>query len=394
MSKFTEDDDELIRELDLEIKKNKTTKFSDEIQRVITKFQEIQTFYDDNKRLPSFDNQKNIFERIYAVRLEKILKNESFKKILETYDRNNLLKNINFKKTSIHNLSDDQILKELDLDKYNDHELNDFNYVTRNKSPQKPEEIASTQKCNDFEIFSPLFEKVKSEIRNGKRSTVSFDKDSAIKKNDLLILNGLISLVADVGSSFKGVDGRNENRLRLIFSNGTESNQLLRSLQKRMWEDKTSRRISSLNAGPLFDRIVDEQDIKGGVVYICRSKSENEFIKSNQEVIHKIGMTRTSIEQRLINVKEDPTFLFADIEIVKTYELYNIIPKKFESLIHKFFKNAKLDIIIKDRFGKNYKPQEWFIVSINVLNDVMEKIINGTILNYRYNHTLGILEKI
>ena len=83
-----------------------------------------------------------------------------------------------------------------------------------------------------------------------------------------------------------------------------------------------------------------------------RSKSENEFIKNNQEVIHKIGMTRTSIEKRLINVKEEPTFLFADIEIVKTYELYNIIPKKFESLIHKFFKNAKLDITIKDRFGK------------------------------------------
>ena len=100
-----------------------------------------------------------------------------------------------------------------------------------------------------------------------KKWTVSTDKDSTIK-NDLLILNGLISLVADVGSSFKGADGRNKNRLRLIFSNGTESNQLLHSLQKRMWEDKTSRRISSLNAGPLFDRIVDEQDIKGGVVYV------------------------------------------------------------------------------------------------------------------------------
>ena len=86
---------------------------------------------------------------------------------METYDRNNLLKNINFEKTSIPNLSDDQILKELDLDKYNDHELNDFNYVARNKSPQKPEEIASTQNVMILKYFR-LYLKKLSEIEMEK----------------------------------------------------------------------------------------------------------------------------------------------------------------------------------------------------------------------------------
>jgi len=41
-----------------------------------------------------------------------------------------------------------------------------------------------------------------------------------------------------------------------------ESNQLMRSLQKRLWEDEAGRRISEVNYGPLFDGAVDESDIE------------------------------------------------------------------------------------------------------------------------------------
>jgi hypothetical protein len=42
----------------------------------------------------------------------------------------------------------------------------------------------------------------------------------------------------------------------------------------------------------------------------------------------------------------------ADVEVVATYELYNISRTKLEKLIHRVFDSARLDIEIKDRFGQ------------------------------------------
>ena len=42
----------------------------------------------------------------------------------------------------------------------------------------------------------------------------------------------------------------------------------------------------------------------------------------------------------------------ADVEVVATYELFNINRTKLENLIHRMFSLARLDIEIKDRFGK------------------------------------------
>jgi hypothetical protein len=57
-----------------------------------------------------------------------------------------------------------------------------------------------------------------------------------------------------------------------------------------------------------------------------------------------------------------PTFLMAEVEIVATYELYNINRTKLENLIHRIFDPARLDIEIKDRFGNPVIPREWFLV--------------------------------
>ena len=50
-------------------------------------------------------------------------------------------------------------------------------------------------------------------------------------------------------------------------------------------------------------------------------------------------------------------FLMADVEVVETYDLSNINRVKLENLIHKFFEPAKLNIEIKDRFGKPIVPR-------------------------------------
>jgi Meiotically up-regulated gene 113 len=102
-------------------------------------------------------------------------------------------------------------------------------------------------------------------------------------------------------------------------------------------------------------------------------------------VLHKIGVTGGSVERRIANAKLDPTFLMADVEIVATYELYNINRTKLEKLIHRVFEPARLDIEIKDRFGLPIIPREWFLVPLFAVNDAVEKIKDGTISQYTYD---------
>jgi hypothetical protein len=91
------------------------------------------------------------------------------------------------------------------------------------------------------------------------------------------------------------------------------------------------------------------------------------------------------VEQRIAGARLQPTFVMADVEVVATYELYNISRTKLEKLIHRVFDPARLDIEIKDRFGQPVVPHEWFLVPLFVIDEVVEKIRAGTISNYRYD---------
>lgn len=135
----------------------------------------------------------------------------------------------------------------------------------------------------------------------------------------------------------------------------------------------------------IFDGISNEEDIESGTIYVLRSKSELPKIKENRDVIHKIGVTGGKIETRIAKAKLDPTFLMADVEIVATYELYNINRVKLEHIIHMFFECARLDIEISDRFGNPVIPKEWFLVPLHIIDEAVELIKNGKISNYKYD---------
>ena len=75
----------------------------------------------------------------------------------------------------------------------------------------------------------------------------------------------------------------------------------------------------------------------------------------------------------------------ADVEIVDSYKLFNIKSSKFENLVQKIFSNVKLDIEIIDRFGKPIKPEEWFLVPLEVIKEAIQKIIDGSITKYFYD---------
>ncbi len=199
------------------------------------------------------------------------------------------------------------------------------------------------------------------------------------------ILGGQTAYVAEVGDPIKAPNGQFDARLRLIYSNGTESNLLLRSLQRALYKDEAGRRITNPTAGPLFTDQTVDGDEASGTIYVLRSKSKNPTVVENREVLHKIGVTSGKVERRIANAKLDPTFLMADVEVVATYELYNINRTKLENLIHRIFDSARLDIEIKDRFGVGIRPREWFFAPLSVIDAAVEKIQDGSIAGYHYD---------
>jgi hypothetical protein len=185
--------------------------------------------------------------------------------------------------------------------------------------------------------------------------------------------------------SFRNENNRNESRLRVIFDNGTESDLLMRSLQRALNKDENGRRISEVDAGPLFADVAGSDDQQSGTIYICRSESDHPEIEKIRKILHKIGVTGGDVDSRTSNAENDPTYLMAKVKVVATYDLFNINRKTLEKLLHRFFQPARLEIQIKDRFGKPIAPREWFCVPLPQIEEAVERIQDGSIKDYRYD---------
>ncbi|MCB5412479.1 GIY-YIG nuclease family protein, partial [Pseudogemmobacter sp. CC-YST710] len=179
--------------------------------------------------------------------------------------------------------------------------------------------------------------------------------------------------VAEMGEQTLTDQGRTDARLRVIFDNGTESNMLMRSLQRALNKDESGRRITESVAGPLFADAPEEGDSTTGTIYVLRSKSDHPMVAENRELVHKIGVTTLGVEKRIAGAQLQPTFLMAPVEVVATYELYNINQTRLENLIHRIFGSAQLDIEIADRFGRPVIPREWFLVPLFVIDEAVQK---------------------
>lgn len=395
-SQFTEEDDELLAELGVEVETSTLNARTPREERIIAGFEEIQRFVEEHGRVPQHGEDKDIFERLYATRLDQIRRLEECRNLVATIDFRDLLTPEESATESVSYDSDEALLAALGVDLPEASDITVLKHVKprAEKERANPAEVAARKPCQDFEKFKPIFEAVQADIKSGRRKTIPFAKDGSIEKGNLFIVSGQKAYIAEVGEAFKGTDGRNEFRLRVIFDNGVESNQLLRSLQKRLWEDEAGRRITDLSMGPLFDKIVSEEDTGSGTIYVLRSNSEHPTIVENRNLIHKIGVTGGSVKTRIASAKQDPTYLMADVEIVASYELYNINRTKLENILHRFFESARLDIQINDRFGNPVMPREWFLVPLFIIDELVDKIKDGSISEYRYDHNAVKIVKL
>ncbi len=381
MSKFTDEDDALLAELGVEVEAKKQSARTPREERIIAGFEEIQRFVDEHGHAPRRGEDRDIFERLYAVRLARLRAQADCRTLLEPLDRQGLLAGAKSSPAEAGDeIGDAELLAQLGLDAPAPDDITQLRHVRSAADKRAAEEIANREPCRDFDRFQPLFSAVQKDLESGARITQPIRKDAGFLKTDIragefFIVGGQIAYVAEVGESFRAPNGESDARLRVIYSNRTESNLLLRSLQRALYKDETSRSVSEPNAGPLFGGENAADDLASGSIYVLRSKSDNAIVAANRDLVHKIGVTGGDVPKRIANAKLDPTFLLAEVELVATYKLFNISRTKLENLIHRIFDSARLDIEIKDRFGNPVVPREWFLVPLFVIDEAVEKIM-------------------
>ncbi len=345
---------------------------------------------EEHGRIPQHGEDRDIFERLYAVRLDRSRKLEECRSLLEPLDDRGLIAQAEPDVSPSNDaLDDDALLAELGIDA-EPSDLADLRHVRSSAEKKAAEEMANRQRCEDFDRFKPLFDQVRQELEDGVRQTRPFVKGAGflkadIKRGEFFVLGGQTAYVADVGAPIRAPNGQFDARLRVVYSNGTESNLLLRSLQRALYKDEAGRRITEPAAGPLFAADTAEGDEASGTIYVLRSRSDLPLVAENRDLVHKIGVTNMEVERRIAGARLQPTFLMAGVEVVATYELYNVNRTRLENLIHRIFAPARLDIEVMDRFGNPVLPREWFLVPLHAIDAAVEKIRNGSVKNVRYD---------
>lgn len=381
---FTAEDDELLAALGIEVEVKPQKALTPRQERIIAGFEEIQRFYEQHGRAPLHLESGDIFERLYAVRLERLRSLEECRELVEALDHQGLLTTTADSTPDLDALDDDALLAELGIEPAAS-ELTTLKHVRSTAEKRAAEEIANRESCKDFERFQPLFKQIAADLGSGVRKTLPFGNDTSIEVGQWFVLDGQTAYVAEEGEEFDSPQGKKDARLRVIFSNKTEAALLRLSLVRALYKDESSRRITEPDAGPLFSGVEEDGDIESGTIYVLRSQSQHPFVAEHRELIHKIGVTGGKVATRIANAAHEATYLLAEVEVVATYKLVGINKHKMEALFHRIFAPAQLELTIEDRFGHPVKPREWFLVPLHVIDEAVQRIMDGTIAGATYD---------
>lgn len=362
--------------LDAPEKPKKVTS-ADRLERA---FLEVVEFRRAHGRIPS-STTREIAERKLGARLDGILANEEKIAALKHLDEFGLLE-IPEAPASL-----DDLLAADDLDLLGDESgLLDVSDLPMRKAPNSPDSVAKRKKSLDFDQFEHLFKTKHAELAEGAVKLAPFKGLPTVEEGRFFVLNGIMLFVAEVGETMTMVVGGKpepKQRLRVIFENGTESAMYRQSLSIRLHEQEG---LAVVRTGVEDEELFDA-DKESGHIYVLQSLSEDPQIAGIED-LHKIGFSTTSVEQRIKNAEKSPTYLMAPVKIVENYRTYNLKPSALEHLLHRVFAEVRLDLTQVDRKGRNYDPSEWFVVPRKVINQAINMIMSGEIVDYVYDKAL------
>ena len=373
--------------------KPSTSSVRNEDERLVASFQEINDFYQKNNREP--EQGSGVEEHKLYSRLKSLRENSTKIEMLKVHDKFGLL---NYSENPINSLDDILNNDTLGLLDDDSEGLFDFKHVKKQDERASADFVARRKPCKDFDKYEYLFKMVQKDLASGKRRLVGFKQDN-LRPGDFYVHNGVLLLLEHVDfekevQEFKsGSRVRKDGRTRIIFENGTESSMLYRSLYKALLDNG---KAISENQDKVYQEFtekfstVNEGDIEFGYIYILKSKSNKQEIREIQH-LYKIGFSETTVEDRIKNASQEPTYLMADVRIVVTYKCYNMNPQKLEQLLHNFFGNSCLNIDVFDNEGNRHTPREWFIAPLGIIDEAIRLILTGDIVKYRYDSISDII---
>lgn len=380
---------ELLAELGVETAPDAARSFTPLQERIIAGFEDIQRFVIEHGRLPQHGEDRDIFERLYAVRLDRLRNMPDARELLATIDQNGILDGAGLAVQSPAILDDASLLSELGVSADADDDITLLRHVTSRAEKRAAEEIANRERCEDFDTFKPLFDRAQADLKARTRQAKVLSQSEVtlaeIQPGNFFIVGGQLAYIAASTGEFVTQYERNDRRVRVIYDNGTEASVLSRSFQKSLYRDESARRITEQSVGPLFGDVAEPDDLQSGTIYVLRSKSAHPYVEEHRELIHKIGVTGQPVLSRIANARNDPTFLLAEVEIVAEYRLYNVNRAKLENLIHRALSPARLDLSAGDRFGKSVHPREWFLVPLGAIDQLVSMISDGSLTDHKYD---------
>ena len=230
--------------------------------------------------------------------------------------------------------------------------------------------IGKRRPCEDFDKYADGFKEIQQGLKSGKYRLAKFSIKH-LQTGRYFVEDGMIGYLVGVENDKVDQYGTRDGRTRIIYENGSESDIKFKTLTKNLSVTGYSIQDCSEMTTEEFEQCftLTDKDVESGTIYVLRSKSSRPEIAALKD-LYKIGFTVTSVESRIANAKNEPTYLCADVEVVATWKVYNVKSSTFEALIHKLFAPVQLQITVD-----GHRPKEWFIVPFHIIEEAINLII-------------------
>ena len=355
--------------------------------RLVAGFQEILAFYEANGRLPE-DTQA---EASLFHKWTGLLKSEKKIERCRPFDDLGILpqpeQTVKKPQAQYHReLTDEEQLEAIlndpllaDIEDGADLGLFDVPEYMRQRleARKEAEYVGKRRPCEDFHKYADGFKEIQQGLKSGKYRLVKFSIKH-LQVGKYFVEDGMVGYLAAFENDAVDKYGPRDGRTRIIYENGAESDIKFKTLTKNLSVTGYSIQDCSEMTPEEFEQCftLTDKDVESGTIYVLRSKSTRPEIAAIKD-LYKIGFTVTSVESRIANAKNEPTYLCADVEVVATWKVYNVKSSTFEALIHKLFSSVQLQVTVD-----GHLPKEWFIVPFKVIDEAINAIISGKSIEY------------
>jgi hypothetical protein len=323
-------------------------------------------------------------------RLNSLRNDEEKVSLLKNYDNYGLLVNSSKEIKSIDDVLNDDVLGILDNDA---EDIFTLTHVENIDKRDNPDFVARRKPCKNFAEYADNFEEVQKDLREGKRKIIKF-AENQIQEGAYFVLGGVLLYVAGLYEITTDKNGKKDGRTLIIFENGTESRMKYRTLGKGLFDNGRAVTFTDEEVYNEFYKnmnVITDEDQEAGFIYVLKSRSKEPKIHSIEN-LYKIGYSKIAVKERIKNAENEPTYLMAPVSIVTVYQCYNLNPQKLEQMLHNFFGSSCLNVDVFDNDGKRHTPREWFIAPLEVIEQVVNLIQTGQIVEYRYNQKTQSIE--